>query len=80
MGAIPAFYDLFVDIPDYPGVISEVTGYLAKEDISITNIRIRETSEEIIGVFVISFQTEEDRNRAEKCIELIQTSKFRLSP
>ena len=27
-----AFYDLFVDVPDYPGVISEVTGYLAKED------------------------------------------------
>ena len=37
-GAIPAFYDLFVDVPDYPGVISEITGYLAKENISITNI------------------------------------------
>jgi prephenate dehydrogenase len=67
-GAIPSFYDLFVDIPDYPGVISEVTGYLAKEEISITNIRILETREDIIGVLVISFQTEEDRARAEKCI------------
>jgi prephenate dehydrogenase len=68
-GAIPSFYDLFVDVPDYPGVISEVTGYLAKENISITNIRILETREdEIYGVLVISFQTEEDRARAEKCI------------
>lgn len=67
-GAIPAFYDLFVDIPDYPGVISEITGYLAKERISLTNIRIRETREEVYGVLVISFQTEEDRKRAEKCI------------
>ena len=67
-GAIPAFYDLFVDIPDYPGVISEITGYLAKEDISITNIRILETREDIIGVLVISFQTEEDRQKAERCI------------
>jgi prephenate dehydrogenase len=67
-GAIPAFYDLFVDVPDYPGVISEITGYLAKEEISITNIRILETREEIYGVLVISFQTEEDRMRAEKCI------------
>ena len=49
-GAIPAFYDLFVDVPDYPGVVSEVTGYLAKEEISITNIQIRETREDIIGV------------------------------
>lgn len=69
MGAIPAFYDLFVDVPDYPGVISEVTGYLAKEEISITNIQIRETREDIIGVLVISFQTEDDRIRAKKCIE-----------
>ncbi|MDE3839396.1 prephenate dehydrogenase [Bacillus methanolicus] len=67
-GAIPAFYDLFVDVPDYPGVISEITGYLAQEEISITNIRILETREEIYGVLVISFQTEEDRMRAEKCI------------
>ncbi len=67
-GAIPAFYDLFVDIPDVPGVISEITGYLAKERISITNIRILETREDIIGVLVISFQTEEDRQRAEQCI------------
>ncbi|WP_080845456.1 prephenate dehydrogenase [Cytobacillus gottheilii] len=68
-GAIPAFYDLFVDVPDYPGVISEITGYLAKEDISITNISIRETREDIMGVLVISFQTDEDRNRAISCIE-----------
>jgi prephenate dehydrogenase len=67
-GAIPAFYDLFVDVPDYPGVISEITGYLAKERISITNIRILETREDINGVLVISFQTEEDRQRAEQCI------------
>ncbi len=67
-GAIPAFYDLFVDVPDYPGVISEITGYLAKENISITNIRIMETREEIFGILAISFQTEADRIRAQKCI------------
>ncbi|OLS40243.1 prephenate dehydrogenase [Bacillus sp. MRMR6] len=68
-GAIPAFYDLYVDVPDYPGVISEITSYLAKENISITNIRILETREdEIYGVLVISFQTDEDRQRAERCI------------
>lgn len=67
-GAIPSFYDLFVDVPDYPGVISEVTGYLAQEEISITNIRIIETREEVYGILVISFQTDDDRNKAIKCI------------
>ncbi|MCA1058335.1 prephenate dehydrogenase [Rossellomorea aquimaris] len=67
-GAIPSFYDLFVDVPDYPGVISEVTGYLAQEKISLTNIRIMETREDIYGVLVISFQTLEDRERALHCL------------
>ena len=67
-GAIPSFYDLYVDIPDYPGIVSEITGYFADEKISLTNIRILETREEIYGVLVISFQTEEDRERAAACI------------
>lgn len=76
-GAIPSFYDLFVEVPDYPGVISEVTGYLAKEEISITNIQIRETREDILGVLVISFQTEKDRTRAMNCLE--QYTNFEIS-
>ncbi|MED4400697.1 prephenate dehydrogenase [Metabacillus fastidiosus] len=67
-GAIPSFYDLYIDVPDYPGIISEVTGYLAKEEISLTNIRIIETREEIYGVLRLSFQTERDRENAIKCI------------
>ena len=67
-GAIPAFYDLYVDIPDYPGIISEITGYLAEARISITNISILETREELYGVLVISFQSEADRKAAEECI------------
>ncbi|TCK05510.1 UNVERIFIED_ORG: prephenate dehydrogenase [Anoxybacillus amylolyticus] len=67
-GAIPSFYDLYVDVPDYPGVISEVTGYLAEENISITNIRIIETREEIYGVLRLSFQSEDDRARAKACL------------
>ncbi|THE15097.1 prephenate dehydrogenase [Bacillus timonensis] len=68
-GAIPSFYDLYVDIPDYPGIVSEITGLLAQERISITNIRIIETREEIYGVLRISFQSDEDRQKAKVCIE-----------
>ncbi|SOC20037.1 prephenate dehydrogenase [Ureibacillus xyleni] len=67
-GAFYTTYDLYVDIPDYPGVISEVTGYLAEEHISITNLRVVEAREDIFGILVISFQTAEDREKAEKCI------------
>ncbi|NEU31143.1 prephenate dehydrogenase [bacterium LRH843] len=63
-GAIPAYYDLFVDVPDHPGVISDVTGILAQSEISLTNIRILETREDIMGVLRLSFRSEEDRERA----------------
>lgn len=68
-GALPSFYDLYVDIPDHPGVISDVTGILGKENISITNLRIIETREDIMGVLRLSFRTDEDRKKAKKYLE-----------
>ena len=67
-GAMYSVFDLYVDVPDYPGVISEVTGYLAKDHISITNLRIVETREDVFGILVISFQSTDDRAKAVECI------------
>jgi len=75
-GAFYTTYDLYVDIPDYPGVISEVTGYLAEDKISITNIRILEAREDIFGILVISFQTSDIRDKAVKCLE--RRTKFEM--
>ncbi|HHY21636.1 MAG TPA: prephenate dehydrogenase, partial [Bacilli bacterium] len=68
-GAIPSYYDLYVDLPDHPGVISDVTAILAKEGISITNIRILETREDIMGALRLSFRSEKDRENAKVCLE-----------
>ncbi|MBB6449047.1 prephenate dehydrogenase [Geomicrobium halophilum] len=75
-GAIPAFYDLFVDVPDRPGVISEVTGILANHNISITNIQIIEAREDIMGVLRLSFRRETDRQRGLDCLEAEQFSTY----
>lgn len=68
-GALYSTFDLYIDVPDYPGVISEVTGLLATHAISILNIRIIETREDLYGILVISFQSDEDRVRAIDCIQ-----------
>ncbi|MBM7840168.1 prephenate dehydrogenase [Alkalihalobacillus xiaoxiensis] len=68
-GAIPAFYDLFVDVPDHPGVISDVTYILAEHEISLTNIRILEAREDIMGVLRLSFRSEMDRDLAKKALK-----------
>ncbi|SDN37108.1 prephenate dehydrogenase [Alkalicoccus daliensis] len=68
-GAMLPFYDLFVDIPDHPGVISDVTGLLAKQNISITNIRIIEAREGIMGALRLSFRSESDLITAKTLLE-----------
>ncbi|WP_298785952.1 prephenate dehydrogenase [uncultured Marinococcus sp.] len=68
-GAIPAIYDLFVDVPDHPGVISDVTGILGRTGISIINIRILETREDIMGVLQLTFRTEDDRRAGMQQLE-----------
>lgn len=68
-GALYMTYDLHIDIPDHPGVISEVTEILANERISITNLRIVETRTDVFGILVISFQSAEDRENAKLAIE-----------
>jgi prephenate dehydrogenase len=68
-GAMLPFYDLFVDIPDHPGVISDVTAILAEYAISITNIRIIEAREGIMGVLRLSFRSEEDLATAKNLLE-----------
>ncbi|MCA0970353.1 prephenate dehydrogenase [Halobacillus litoralis] len=63
-GAIPAFYDLYVDIHDKPGAIYQVIGQLAAAEISIKNIEILEIREGITGVLRISFASSEDQMKS----------------
>lgn len=78
-GAIFTTYDLYIDVPDYPGSIAEITGYFAQEKISITNIRIVETREDIFGILVVSFQSNGDRQRAAQCIRQRSPYEFYIS-
>lgn len=59
-GAIPAFNDLFVQVPDHPGEIAKVSGILAKENVSLTNLKIIENREDIFGTLQVTFKNEQD--------------------
>lgn len=58
-GAIPSFYDVYVDIKDQPGAIALVVQILAVKEISITNIQILEIRDGINGALRISVPTKE---------------------
>ncbi|MUK87481.1 prephenate dehydrogenase [Ornithinibacillus sp. L9] len=64
-GAIPSYYDLYVDVMDVPGTIAGITTLLAKQGISLTNLNIIENREGLIGVLRISFEKDKDRTKAQ---------------
>ena len=68
-GSIPRFHDLFVNIPDIPGVIGEVTNIIGKQNLSLINVRILETREDIFGILQLSFKNRKDLVEAKKAIE-----------
>lgn len=68
-GAIPSYYDLYIDVLDVPGAIAGITSLLAEHGISLTNLHIIESREGLLGVLRISFQTDEDRSRAQDLLK-----------
>lgn len=69
-GGLPNFYDLFLNVPDSPGTIYEITKILKREKISLTNIRILETRTDSYGILQLSFKNEKDLKKAKKVIEI----------
>lgn len=63
-GALPAFYDLYVDIKDQPGALAKVVQLLAEQQISIKNIRILEIRDDIHGALRLSVSSEEDQKKS----------------
>ncbi|TCP31633.1 prephenate dehydrogenase [Scopulibacillus darangshiensis] len=63
-GAIPAYYDLYADIPDQPLAISDITRLIGEADLNLTNINIIELRENIFGVLRLSFPTLQQREQA----------------
>lgn len=63
-GALPSFYDLYVDIKDEAGAIADVARLLADAEISIRNMRILEIRDAINGALRLSVFSKEDQLKA----------------
>src|SRR5690625_1478109 len=72
-GALPAFYDLYVDIKDQPGSLASVVQLLAEAEISIRNIRILEIRHDILGALRLSVTNQKDQ---EKAYELLKENGY----
>ncbi|USG63499.1 prephenate dehydrogenase [Brevibacillus ruminantium] len=67
-GALPPLYDLYLDIPDHPGEIGRITTLIGAKEINITDIQIRETREDTLGVLRITFRSQNDLEKGEELL------------
>ncbi|MFD1319199.1 prephenate dehydrogenase [Loigolactobacillus zhaoyuanensis] len=76
-GAIPGFFDIFVDIPDRTGAIAKVTTILAQAQIQLVNLQILETREELNGILQLTFASAVAQQQAQQLLAAKQISILR---
>lgn len=72
-GALPSYYDLYVDVKDKPGAIAGVVQLLAEAEISLRNIRILEIRDNITGALRLSVTHHREQQKA---FELLKDSGY----
>jgi prephenate dehydrogenase len=74
-GLITAIHDIYVDVPDHPGIIGQIATQLGLHYVNLSNIEIIESREEVPGVLRLSFRNEVDQ---EKAVNLLQEMSFSI--
>ncbi|MFD0867795.1 Arogenate dehydrogenase [Chlamydia abortus] len=63
-GVLTSLYDLYVDVPDHPGIVGSIATQLGNEGINLRNIQIIESRADVPGVLRLSFDNEKDYEKA----------------
>lgn len=67
-GVLTSFYDVYVDVPDHPGIIGHIAMLLGGKGINLSNIHIIESREEVPGVLRLSFRNQSDVDQASELL------------
>ncbi|WP_211745557.1 prephenate dehydrogenase [Paenibacillus sp. Marseille-Q4541] len=72
-GVINALFDIYIDVPDTPGIIGRIATELGTARINLSNMQIIESREDVPGILRLSFRQEEEMERA---IELLTNLEY----
>ncbi|MFI2855635.1 prephenate dehydrogenase [Paenibacillus sp. JSM ZJ436] len=72
-GMIVSQYDIYLDVPDHPGIIAKITSELGHNQVNLSNIQIIESREDVPGVMRLSFRNVKEQ---EKAMELLQSKGY----
>lgn len=68
-GLISSLYEIYVDVPDHPGIIGRITTQLGDHCINLSNIQIIESRLDVPGVLKLSFRNEVDMDLAKEALK-----------
>lgn len=68
-GVLTSVYDVYVDIPDHPGIIGQIATLLGNHRINLSNLHISESRADVPGVLRLSFRNEADMDAAIKLLK-----------
>jgi prephenate dehydrogenase len=68
-GMLNSLFDIYVDVPDEPGIIGQIATLLGSNRVNLSNIQIIESREDVPGVLRLSFHNEMDMDLAMKLLE-----------
>jgi len=67
-GMIAPRHDIYVDIPDHPGMIGAIATELGNRHINLSNVEIIENREQVPGILRLSFRTREEADQASELL------------
>jgi prephenate dehydrogenase len=68
-GVIVSTFDLYIDVPDTPGIIGRIAMELGNHSINLSNMQIIESREDVPGIMRLSFRQEQDWERAKTLLD-----------
>lgn len=63
-GMLFSSFELYVDVPDHPGILGQITTMHGEQAINIRNIQIMESRSDVPAVLRLSYRSEHDMDRA----------------
>ncbi|MNI40559.1 prephenate dehydrogenase [compost metagenome] len=68
-GAITSLFDIYIDVPDHPGIIGQIATELGMRHINLSNMQIIENREDVQGLLRLSFRNETEMERAKEHLQ-----------
>lgn len=68
-GTITSLFDIYIDVPDHPGIIGQIATELGVRHINLSNMHIIESREDVPGVLRLSFRQEGEMERAKEHLQ-----------